>query len=55
MDIGAIIVVVVAVLYGIGFAVLPISRWSEQRRRIYTLGGAALIAVLVIVLIAVPW
>lgn len=55
MDIGVIILVVVAMAYGIGFAVLPTQRWTEQQRRTYTLGGALLIAVLAVVIFAIPW
>lgn len=55
MDIGAIVVVVVAVAYGLGFAVLPTQKWSEEARRRYSIGGALLIAVLAVVLLAIPW
>ncbi|NYF97104.1 hypothetical protein [Janibacter cremeus] len=55
MEIGAGVVVVVAVAYGLGFAILSTREWSEEARRRYTLGGALLIAVLAIVLLAIPW
>ncbi|WP_157074485.1 hypothetical protein [Janibacter corallicola] len=48
-------VVIVAVVYGVGFALFPVGEWSPGARRAYTLGGALLIAVLVILVFAVPW
>ena len=53
MEIGAVIVAVVAVAYGLGFAILPTRRWSEEARRRYTLGGALLIGVLALVVFAI--
>lgn len=51
---GVILVAVVAVIYGIGFAVLPMSSWDEQTRTRYARWGSALIAVLAIAFIVIP-
>ena len=45
----------VAVIYGIGFAVLPMRRWGESSRTRYTMGGAALVALVFVALVVVPW
>ncbi|MCW4602791.1 hypothetical protein ACWDHH_05235 [Janibacter hoylei] len=52
---GIVIVAVMAIAYGMGFAVLPMQDWPRQRRSSYTQGGAGLIALLAIVLVLVPW
>lgn len=52
---GAIIVALVAMGYGMGFAVLPLQDWSRDRRSRYTLGGAGLVALLALALIIIPW
>ncbi|MEK4243621.1 hypothetical protein ACRTEC_12200 [Janibacter indicus] len=52
---GAMVVGAVAVIYGIGFAVLPMRRWSESSRTRYTMGGAALVALVFVALVVVPW
>ena len=50
MDSAGILIAVVAVIYGIGFVVLPMSTWDARTRKMYALGGALLIAVLALVL-----
>lgn len=52
---GAMVVGAVAVIYGIGFAVLPMRRWGESSRTRYTMGGAALVALVFVALVVVPW
>ena len=52
---GATIVGVLATLYGVGFAVMPKAVDGSRTSRIYTLGGALLILVAVVVLILIPW
>lgn len=55
IDTGAMIVAVVAVIYGIGFAVLPMQHWPQARRSRYTLWGSGLIGLLALVLVVIPW
>lgn len=52
---GATIVGVVAIVYGIGFAILPMRDWSDTARSWYTLGGAGLVGLLFVALVIVPW
>lgn len=52
---GGTIVAVVAVIYGIGFALLPMRDWSDQARSWYTLGGAGLVGLLFLALVIIPW
>ena len=52
---GAVVVAVVAVVYGLGFAILPMRDWGESARSWYTLGGSGIIGVLALALIIVPW
>ncbi len=52
---GATVVGVVAMIYGIGFAVLPMKEWSDQARSWFTLGGAGLVGLLLLVLVITPW
>ena len=52
---GAAVVAAVAFVYGIGFAVLPMQSWSDQARSWYTLGGAGLVGLLLLVLVITPW
>ncbi|WP_068325074.1 hypothetical protein [Janibacter terrae] len=55
IELGAVIVGVVAVAYGLGFAVVPDDGWSPSARSRYVLGGAGLVALLFFVLVVVPW
>lgn len=52
---GGTVVAVVAVIYGIGFALLPMRDWSDQARSWYTLGGAGLVGLLFLALVVIPW
>lgn len=52
---GGTIVAVVAVIFGIGFALLPMRDWSDQARSWYTLGGAGLVGLLFLALVVIPW
>lgn len=52
---GAMVVGVLAMAYGLGFAVLPMDRWRAATRSRYTMWGAGLIGLLAFVLVVVPW
>lgn len=52
---GAIVVAVVAMAYGMGFAVLPMQDWPRDRRSLYALGGAGLVGLLALALVVIPW
>lgn len=47
-------VVIVAVVYGMGFALFSVGEWDPRARRAYTMGGALLIVVLAILAFAIP-
>lgn len=47
-------VMIIAVVYGMGFALFSVGEWSPRARRAYTLGGALLIVVLAILVFAIP-
>lgn len=55
VETGLAVVAAVAIIYGIGFAVLPMREWSDKARSAYTLGGAGLVGLLFLVLVVVPW
>ncbi len=55
VQMGAAVVGAVAMIYGVGFAVLPMRDWSDQTRGRYTLGGAGLVGLLLITLVITPW
>lgn len=52
---GAVVVAVVAVAYGVGFAVLPTHDWPREHRARYTRGGAGLVGLLALALVVIPW
>lgn len=52
---GAAVVGALAMIYGIGFAILPMWEWSAGGRSLYTLGGAVLLGLLFLALVLVPW
>lgn len=54
MGFASAVVVIVAVVYGMGFALFSVGEWNPRARRAYTLGGALLIVVLAILTFAVP-
>lgn len=52
---GAAVVGALAMIYGVGFAILPTWEWSGGARTLYTLGGAALLGLLFLAFVLVPW
>ena len=55
IETGGIIVAVVAAIYGIGFAILPMREWSDRARSRYSMWGSGLIALIFFALVLVPW
>lgn len=55
METGLAVTAVLAALYGVGFAVMPkVIDWPRSGR-MYTMGGAALVAAAGILLVIIPW
>ena len=52
---GLVVVGVLAMVYGMGFAVLPMHHWPQERRSGYTMWGAGLIGLLALALVVIPW
>lgn len=52
---GLMITAIMAALYGVGFAVMPKFVDWPRTGRMYTMGGAALIAAAGIALVLIPW
>ncbi|GAA1800895.1 hypothetical protein [Nostocoides veronense] len=52
---GLAVTALIAALYGVGFAVLPKFVDWPRSSRVYTMGGAALVAAAGLLLVLIPW